>query len=516
MRKISWIIVCSVSLLLITVPMAVPSYQEYIRVDRYSYCIGDPITVYIFVPGTGEVTVWDHMTNGYTKVIFHQSQSCGQDYWYTLVGYAEGPPGTEMLEYEAYISCCYGDCMGSHVTDHVSFTIQDCGPCEEWLHVICNEGGYDLYVDGVYILTEDGDGESGVKLEEGTHTVQVKKDGCDTVTKTVQITCGHTTTLTVTLNCDPCKGVTCGTVCRGYDLWHQKCVDGNCVDDTLVEANSVTCGYDPCSGVVCNDICKGYDLWAQKCVNGNCVDDHLVESDSVTCGFDPCADHCNNGVQDCGEYGVDCGGGCPFLDSDADGVEDCEDLCPNSRCNQVDINGCETDADADGVLDCDDDCPSEKGDASNRGCPSNNFILLLGGLGGIAAVGGGLALWGLKGGAGGAGGGKPPTPKMIKKAPTDIAARKEAAEKIAEQMAREAAEKQAGAKVGEEAAGKAGEKVAEAATKKAGTKVAEAAAGAGLAGTVSKKQKKDIFCPNCGEKLPADSKFCGKCGHKLQ
>ncbi|MBU7025631.1 MAG: zinc-ribbon domain-containing protein, partial [Theionarchaea archaeon] len=134
--------------------------------------------------------------------------------------------------------------------------------------------------------------------------------------------------------------------------------------------------------------------------------------------------------------------------------------------------------------------------------------------------------------------------------PQDIALRREAAERIARETAKEAAQKKAGAKVAEEAtkrvgakvaeeatkkagtkvaeeatkkAGtkvaeeatkKAGTKVAEEATKKAGTKVAEAAAGAGVTGMVAKRQK-GTYCPNCGEKLPPDSKFCSKCGHEI-
>jgi hypothetical protein len=377
---------------------------------------------------------------------------------------------------------------------------------------------------------------------------------------------------------DPCKNVTCDTVCRGYDLWSQRCVDGSCVDDTLLEMNSVSCGYDPCENINCRDVCRGYDLWSQKCVDGDCVDDQLLEANSVSCGYDPCENHCTNGQKDCGEYGVDCGGGCPIIDSDADGVEDCVDQCPNSRCNKVDSTGCETDVDQDGVLDCEDDCPHEKGNANNQGCPNNmNWILLLGGLGGVVVVGGGLALWGMKsGGSSQPLQGQPKSGKMgrpiSRPTPQEIAARKEAAEKIAQEVAQESAQKKAGAKVGEEAVKQAGKKVGEEASKQAGTKVAEeaskqagtkvaeeaskqagtkvaeeaskqagtkvaeeaskqagtkiaeetaktgaktagAASGAGLAGTVAKQ--KEVFCPNCGEKLPPDSKFCSNCGYTL-
>ena len=109
---------------------------------------------------------------------------------------------------------------------------------------------------------------------------------------------------------------------------------------------------------------------------------------------DPCRDHCFNGVKDCEEYGVDCGGGCPITDSDNDGVEDCMDLCPDSRCRSVDEKGCETDTDSDGILDCEDDCPDKKGDPANRGCPRSMSLLIGGGIGGIILLG--LIVWRMK------------------------------------------------------------------------------------------------------------------------
>lgn len=44
---------------------------------------------------------------------------------------------------------------------------------------------------------------------------------------------------------DPCIGVTCPNKCTGYNLYSQKCVNGVCVNDTLIEANAPTCGYVP-------------------------------------------------------------------------------------------------------------------------------------------------------------------------------------------------------------------------------------------------------------------------------
>jgi hypothetical protein len=108
-------------------------------------------------------------------------------------------------------------------------------------------------------------------------------------------------------------------------------------------------------------------------------------------GEDPCKDHCTNKIQDCGEYGVDCGGGCLFKDADSDGIEDCKDACPDSRCHRVDDTGCETDADADKVLDCEDDCPGKKGDPAHRGCPGIPLNLVVGVVIVIVIVG--LAVW---------------------------------------------------------------------------------------------------------------------------
>ena len=44
---------------------------------------------------------------------------------------------------------------------------------------------------------------------------------------------------------NPCDGVTCENKCVGTDLWSQKCVDGLCELDQLIEPNSPSCGYNP-------------------------------------------------------------------------------------------------------------------------------------------------------------------------------------------------------------------------------------------------------------------------------
>lgn len=44
---------------------------------------------------------------------------------------------------------------------------------------------------------------------------------------------------------DPCAGITCPNTCDGTSLYSQKCVNGHCVKDALIESNSPTCGYTP-------------------------------------------------------------------------------------------------------------------------------------------------------------------------------------------------------------------------------------------------------------------------------
>ena len=133
--------------------------------------------------------------------------------------YLRDPPSSYMGRYMMFVNPewmtyrCEGggeltamsDCEEAFYIDSCS----DCGEsrdCEEWLHIKCNVGGYKLYIDGEYILTEDGDGNCGAKLTPGTYSVKLKKDGCDTVTKTAAITCGKSTTLNVTMNCGEKEG----------------------------------------------------------------------------------------------------------------------------------------------------------------------------------------------------------------------------------------------------------------------------------------------------------------------
>jgi len=64
------------------------------------------------------------------------------------------------------------------------------------LLIICNVSGYDLFINGEYILTEgtEGvpDGRCSVPLEEGEYIITLKKEGCNSVSQFVDIGCGQT------------------------------------------------------------------------------------------------------------------------------------------------------------------------------------------------------------------------------------------------------------------------------------------------------------------------------------
>jgi OOP family OmpA-OmpF porin len=89
--------------------------------------------------------------------------------------------------------------------------------------------------------------------------------------------------------------------------------------------------------------------------------------------FNGCPDRDGDGIpdkdDDCpDEPGLAKFNGCP--DTDEDGVPDSRDKCPNTpKGCPVDADGCPLDSDGDGVIDCEDKCPTEKGPASNNGCP---------------------------------------------------------------------------------------------------------------------------------------------------
>lgn len=157
---------------------------------------------------------------------------------------------------------------------------------------------------------------------------------------------------------DPCSKITCPTVCRGDDLWEQKCIGGECVDSRMIEKESPECYTDPCENVFCEDGCFGTDLWKMKCLEGECIPDYIIEKDSEQCGAPKTPPKTEP----------------PQTDTDHDGVFDENDKCHNPGCTIVDTEGCPKDSDNDGFDDCNDNCPYKAGVKAYNGCPKPGII----------------------------------------------------------------------------------------------------------------------------------------------
>ena len=80
---------------------------------------------------------------------------------------------------------------------------------------------------------------------------------------------------------DPCEGVSPNWTCEkdinnrntGYKIDQNECYEK--------EYDDILCPL--CEGVVCKDTCAGFDFHSQKCVDGKCVIDQLLEDDYLQC-----------------------------------------------------------------------------------------------------------------------------------------------------------------------------------------------------------------------------------------
>ena len=178
-----------------------------------------------------------------------------------------------------------------------------------------------VYVRQVEECVNDGDCSEGVCEGGKCVSEPCEANSCETL----GVLCGRWE--------DGCGGVVdCGVCSEGV------CQQGVCVVECeprgCVELG-VECGRwgDGCGGVVECGECGG----GEACnTDGMCVpvcDGHCSDGvqncgeEGVDCGGecepcgDPCEGHCTDGVQNCGETGVDCGGECGPC-GECDGVED--------------------------------------------------------------------------------------------------------------------------------------------------------------------------------------------------
>jgi Ca-activated chloride channel family protein len=69
--------------------------------------------------------------------------------------------------------------------------------------------------------------------------------------------------------------------------------------------------------------------------------------------------------------------GCPFPDTDGDGIIDKDDACPTVA-GPAENNGCPwPDTDGDGILDKDDACPTVPGLPEYNGCPKPKSVVAM-------------------------------------------------------------------------------------------------------------------------------------------
>lgn len=107
-------------------------------------------------------------------------------------------------------------------------------------------------------------------------------------------------------------------------------------------------------------------------VDGIDHDDFIVYSVGIKIGINRSKDSDGDGINDrddlCpNKYGTSFWG-CP--DTDGDGVEDNEDACPNEP-GRAALNGC-PDSDGDGIINSRDECPNTAGIFENQGCPNDS------------------------------------------------------------------------------------------------------------------------------------------------
>jgi len=166
-----------------------------------------------------------------------------------------------------------------------------------------------------------------------------------------------------------------------------QCTNGYCTGDNYPHCE--THGNIECnSNADCND--------GQSCTEDICINPGTTSS---YCKFEP-KDTDGDGVSDCddlcpNEYGLASKQGCPMIACEShsecdDGQECTEDRCVNPGLSNSYCSHIPKDTDNDGIDDCNDACPNQAGSKNNNGCPETNWLMYAG-IGIVA--GGGLLLY---------------------------------------------------------------------------------------------------------------------------
>ena len=152
----------------------------------------------------------------------------------------------------------------------------------------------------------------------------------------------------------------------------------NVIETVTIYSGSTTtlvtymmCGVDQLPPEKKDDDQDGIPNDRDGCYNPGCevIDSQGCPIDSDNDGLTDCEDECPT------RKGTPDRKGCPpEEDKDKDGITDDEDACHNPECALVDGQGCPLDSDNDGLNDCADACPHQYGERSATGCPAQEEI----------------------------------------------------------------------------------------------------------------------------------------------
>ncbi|MBU7043828.1 MAG: thrombospondin type 3 repeat-containing protein [Theionarchaea archaeon] len=339
---------------------------------------------------TVKVILTDTLADGTINIIFTDKLILPNVQYYAS-GVITPPYGIESLTLDWEIISGMVTTSGSE-TCNFTVTSGGSGGGGTILRIDSNVSNFQVWWNGVYNHTTPYNYAMLYSVPSGTHTITLKKSGCQDASKTVTIIPGMLNTVTINMDCGSGSGGTETPDIDGDGVPDEEdgCYNPDCniVDSRGCPKDQDRDGVNDCDdrcpsekGTASNDGCPATDRDADGvpddedgCYNPGCsiVDSQGCPRDSDSDGLTDCEDECPN------QYGEHRNEGCPetVADADADGVPDGQDNCYNPGCTLVDSRGCPWDSDSDGLTDCEDNCPNQAGTRANNGCPEQEASCL--------------------------------------------------------------------------------------------------------------------------------------------
>ena len=353
-----------------------------------TYSVGEMVVISYKISTTSSasvvVSLRVNLPDGSNSVFFI-NRSILPNVTYYASGVASSQLGTRtvVLEYEA--SSGGGTDAGGKSCTYTVSSGGSGGGGGTILRIDSNVSNFQVWWNGVYNHTTPYNYAMLYSVPSGTHTITLKKSGCQDASKTVTIIPGMLNTVTINMDCGSGGGGTETPDIDGDGVPDDEdgCYNPDCniVDSRGCPKDQDRDGVNDCDdrcpsekGTASNDGCPATDRDADGvpddedgCYNPGCtlVDSQGCPRDSDSDGLTDCEDECPN------QYGERRNEGCPetVADADGDGVPDNQDNCYNPGCTLVDSRGCPWDSDSDGLNDCEDNCPNQAGTRANNGCP---------------------------------------------------------------------------------------------------------------------------------------------------